>query len=57
MKKIQWKKPRYIVSLAVALALGFGLGATDWVFGQSDHAITPLPSPKQAAASARRDMS
>ena len=48
MRKIQWKRPRYIVSLAVAVALGFGLGATGWVFGESGHTITPLPSPSEA---------
>ena len=53
MIKVQLKKPRYIIALAVAVALGFGLGATGWVFGESSHAITPLPSPSEAAKTPR----
>ena len=53
MRKIQWKRPRYIVSLAVAVALGFGLGATGLVFGESGHTITPLPSPSEAETTPR----
>jgi len=53
MKTKLRKNSRYILTLAVALALGFSVGVSDLVFGQTDGTITPLPSPQQAANAER----
>lgn len=53
MKTKLRKNSRYVLTLAVALALGFSVGVSDLVFGQTDGTITPLPSPQQAANAER----